>query len=240
MRFAYALHMHQQNLVLFPCSYIELFELVIPLSFSSLFWAHRPSIKGTKLLFIVIKAVIIISHLPLLHPPCHKISLFKRPFRGSRFERLVDAFVSLVILIFLYPQNILISVRWLSNSRICSVWWFLLITVPSGLRFQKRFSLSIVGSKSLTSLLCSFTDIVFSMPAGFCVSDSLLPLLHIFSNSSSWHNVFILLSSLEIILDLPFGFPINNIISLLSLSGVTIQSFFAGVCAACMLAYRWL
>jgi len=80
------------------------------------------------------------SHLPLLHPPCHEINVFKRSFWGSRFERLVDAFVSLVILIFLYPQNILISVRWLSNSRMYSVWWFLLITMPSGLRFQKRFS----------------------------------------------------------------------------------------------------
>ena len=29
MSFAYALHMRRQNLVLFPCLYIELFELVI-------------------------------------------------------------------------------------------------------------------------------------------------------------------------------------------------------------------
>ena len=43
-------------------------------------------------------------------PPCHKISLFKRPFRGSRSERLDHAFVLLVSLIFLYPQEILISV----------------------------------------------------------------------------------------------------------------------------------
>ena len=32
------------------------------------------------------------------------INLFKRPFRGSRSERLDDAFVLLVSLIFLYPQ----------------------------------------------------------------------------------------------------------------------------------------
>ena len=82
MRFAYALHMLQQNLVLFPCLYIELFELVIEVIF------HYCTM-----------------------PPCHKINLFKRPSRGSRFERLDDAFVLLVSLIFLYPQKILIFVR---------------------------------------------------------------------------------------------------------------------------------
>jgi hypothetical protein len=45
-------------------------------------------------------------------PPCHNINLFKCPFQGSRFERLDDAFVLLVSLIFLYPQKILISFRW--------------------------------------------------------------------------------------------------------------------------------
>ena len=45
-------------------------------------------------------------------PPCHKIDLFKRPFQGSCFERLDDAFVLLISLIFLYPQKILISVKW--------------------------------------------------------------------------------------------------------------------------------
>jgi len=74
--------MHPQNLVLFPCLYIEFFELVIEVIF------HYCTT-----------------------PPCHKINLFKRPFRGSRFERLDDAFVLLVSLIFLYPQKILISVR---------------------------------------------------------------------------------------------------------------------------------
>jgi len=60
-----------------------------------------------------------------------------------------------------------------------------------------------------------FTEIVFSMSATFSVSNFLL---HICSNSSSCHNVLILLS----------------------LSGVTDLTFLAGVCAACMLAYRCL
>jgi len=82
MRFVYALHMRRQNLVLFPCLYIEPFELVIQ-----------------------------ISHHYCTMPPCHRINLFKRPFLGSRFERLDDAFVLLVSLIFLDPRKILISVR---------------------------------------------------------------------------------------------------------------------------------
>ena len=53
------------------------------------------------------------------------------------------------------------------------------------------------------------------MSAAFSVSDSLL---HICLNSSSCHNVLILLS----------------------LSGVTNLSLFVGVCAACMLAYKCL
>jgi len=82
MRFAYMLHMRQQNLVLFPCLYIELFELVMEIVF------HYCTT-----------------------PPCHKINLVKHPFRGSRFERLDNASVLLVSLIFLYPPKILISVR---------------------------------------------------------------------------------------------------------------------------------
>ena len=68
MRFAYALHMRQQNLVPFACLYIEpqVIELVIEVIF------HYCTT-----------------------PPCHKIDLFKRPFRGSCFERLDDAFVLL-------------------------------------------------------------------------------------------------------------------------------------------------
>ena len=53
------------------------------------------------------------------------------------------------------------------------------------------------------------------MPATFSVSNSLL---HIYLNSSSCHNVLILLS----------------------LSGVTNLSLLAGACATCMLAYRCL
>ena len=82
MRFTYALTMRQQNLVLLICLYIELFELVIGVIF------HYCTT-----------------------PPCHKINLFKRPFRCIYFERLVDAFVLLVSLMFPYPQRILISVR---------------------------------------------------------------------------------------------------------------------------------
>jgi len=83
VRFAYALHMRPQNPVPFPCLYIELFELVIEVIF------HYCTT-----------------------PPCHKIDLFKRPFRGSRSERSDDASVLLVSLIFLYPQKMLICVRW--------------------------------------------------------------------------------------------------------------------------------
>ena len=82
MRFAYALHMRRQNLVLFPYLYTQPFELVIEIIFH--YWPT---------------------------PPCHKINLFNRPFCGSRFERLDDALVLLVSLIFLYPQKIPISVR---------------------------------------------------------------------------------------------------------------------------------
>ena len=76
MHFAYALHMRcgRQNLVPFPCLYIESFGLVIEIIF------HYYTT-----------------------PPCTKIDLFKRSFQGSRFERLDDAFVLLVSLIFLYP-----------------------------------------------------------------------------------------------------------------------------------------
>ena len=94
MRFAYALHMRQQNFVLFPCLYIELIELVIEIIF------HYCTT-----------------------PPCHKINLFKRPFRASRVERLDDALMLLISLIFLYPQKMLVSVRLSDrlNSRMYSV-----------------------------------------------------------------------------------------------------------------------
>ena len=60
-----------------------------------------------------------------------------------------------------------------------------------------------------------FHDDRFSMFAAFSIGDSLL---HICLNSSSCHNVLILLS----------------------LSGVTNLSLLVGVCAACMLAYKCL
>jgi len=82
MRFAYALHMRPQNPVLLSCLYTEPFELGIEIIF------HYCTMS-----------------------PCHKIDLFKRPFRGSRVERLDDAFVVLISFIFLYLQKILISVR---------------------------------------------------------------------------------------------------------------------------------
>jgi len=44
-------------------------------------------------------------------PPFHKTNLFKSPFRGSHFERLDDAFVLLISLIFLYLQNIRLKSR---------------------------------------------------------------------------------------------------------------------------------
>jgi len=78
MHFAYALRMRRQNLVLLSCLYIEPFELVIEIVF------HYCTT-----------------------PPCHNINLFKRPLRGSRFERLDDAFVLLISLMFLYLQKTL-------------------------------------------------------------------------------------------------------------------------------------
>jgi len=79
--------MRRQKFVLFPCLYIEPFELVIEIVF----------------------------HYCIM-PPCFKINLFKRPFRGSRFERLDNVFVLRVSLIFLYPQKILISVTCKSTN----------------------------------------------------------------------------------------------------------------------------
>jgi len=72
-------------------------------------------------------------------------------------------------------------------------------------------------------LSCSFTEIVFSMSTAFSVSDSLL---HICSNSSSCHN--------------KTKQHTHNVFILLSLSGATNLSLLAGVCAACMLAYKCL
>jgi len=80
--FTYGLHMRRQNLVFVFCLYTEPFELVIEIVFR---YCNTP--------------------------PCHNIHLFTHPFRGIRFERLDDAFVLLISLIFLYLQKILIFVR---------------------------------------------------------------------------------------------------------------------------------
>ena len=90
--------------------------------------------------------------------------------------------------------------------------------MSSGLRFQKRFSWNVVGSQSWRSVLCSFTEIIFSISAAFFVSDSVL---HICWNYFFCHNVFILLP----------------------LAGTTNLRLLVGICAARMLAYvqisRW-
>ena len=82
MLFVYTLHMRRQNLALVSCLYTKPFELVIEVIF---YYCTTP--------------------------PCHKINLFKRPFRVSRFEHLDDALVLLISLIFLYLQKILNSFR---------------------------------------------------------------------------------------------------------------------------------
>jgi len=71
-----------------------------------------------------------------------------------------------------------------------SVRWFLLIATPSGLCLQFFFTKHCLV-EIMVFLLCSFTEIVFSNSAASSVRNSLL---HICSDSSSCHNVFILLS----------------------------------------------
>jgi len=82
MHFTYALYMCHQNLVSFSYLCTEPVELFIEIVF------HYCTT-----------------------PPYHKIHLYKRPFWGSHFERLDDAFVLLISLIFLYPPKINISGR---------------------------------------------------------------------------------------------------------------------------------
>jgi len=81
MRFAYALHMRRQNPVALSCLYTKPFTIVIEIIFQY-----------------------------CTTPPCHTINQLKRLFQGSCFERLHDAFVLLISLIFLFPQKILISI----------------------------------------------------------------------------------------------------------------------------------
>ena len=54
-------------------------------------------------------------------PVCHKIDLFKRPIHGSHFERLDDAFVVLISLIFFYLQKSLFLSNNFSNFRMYSI-----------------------------------------------------------------------------------------------------------------------
>jgi len=96
-----------------------------------------------------------------------------------------------------------------------SVGWFLLITMPSGLGFQKQFSWSVVGLKSLRSFLSSFTETDCNFCCLFC---QLCISFQTLSSYAKCSYVFVLLSS----------------------SGVINPNLLVGVCAACMLAYRCL
>jgi len=82
MRFAYALHLRSQNLVPLSCLYVKPFDPVTE----------------------------IVSHY-CTTPPYYQINLLKSSFWGSRFERLDDAFVFFISLIFLSPQKILIFIK---------------------------------------------------------------------------------------------------------------------------------
>ena len=88
--------------------------------------------------------------------------------------------------------------------------------MPSGLRFQKQFSLNVVGSKSDRSLSCSSTDIVIQFLLPF--PSAIFCRISAQTRGSFSCNVFILLFS----------------------SGVTTMSLLVGVCAVYMLAYRCL
>jgi len=115
MCFAYALHMHRQNHKSCP-------------SFMLVHWAFRACYRNC---------------LPLLHhgtPSCHKINLFKHPFRGSRLQDLDDILCCSLASSPFTPRKFSLLSDYRLNSRMCSVRWFLLITMPAGLRFQKQFS----------------------------------------------------------------------------------------------------
>ena len=86
--------------------------------------------------------------------------------------------------------------------------------MPFSLRFPKTIFIKHWRVAIIVFFSCSFTEIVFQFLLPF--PSAIDSLLHICSNSFSCHNVFILLSW----------------------SGMTNLSLLAGVCAACMLAYR--
>jgi len=121
MRFAYVLHMCQQNLVPFPCLYIELFELVIEVIFHSV---TAPRLPATKLICSNVHSGVAALSAPMMLLCCSLAS--------SSFTLRKSFFLS--------DDRL--------NSRMYSVRCYLLITMPSGLRFQKRFSQNIVVSKS--------------------------------------------------------------------------------------------
>ena len=112
MRFAYALHMRRQNIVLFPCLYSEPFELVIQIIF------HYCNT-----------------------PPCLKINLLKvhsRAFALSASMMLLCC--SLASSSFTHRK-----ISFLSDDRLNSRMHSLVITVPSGLRFQDYFHKTLSG-----------------------------------------------------------------------------------------------
>jgi len=108
---SYALHMRRQNLVLFLCLYIEPFELVIEIIFH---YCTTPPCLKINLLKVHSGAFALSASMMLL---C--CSLASSSFALRKFSFLSDDRL---------------------NSRMHSVWWFLVITVPSGLRFQRRCS----------------------------------------------------------------------------------------------------
>ena len=123
----------------------------------------------------------------------------------------------LLSLIFLlsYPQKILISARWPFELK--DVKCLMILVKHYAIRppIPKTIFIKHCRVKIIAFPFVLFHTIVFSMSAALSVSNSLL---HICLNSSFCHNVLILLS----------------------LPGVTNLSLLVGVCAACMLAYRYL
>ena len=110
VRFA---HLRQQNLVLFPSLYIELFELVIEVIFHSV---TAPRLPATKLICSNVHSGVAALSAPMMLVCCSLAS--------SSFTLRKSLFLS--------DDRL--------NSRMYSVRCYLLITMPSGLRFQKRFS----------------------------------------------------------------------------------------------------
>lgn len=117
--------------------------------------------------------------------------LFKLIFLGSRFRRLDDAFVLLVSLMFLSNRKVSFLSDKCLDYRMDSVWWILLVTMPSGLRSQTRFNKTwLVGNHG--PLFRALSLRLFSIRAAFSVSHSLL---HVCVKSFSIHNLFLVLSS---------------------------------------------